>query len=329
MNEIALIVSLVLALLAVQNGFGKHLYDVEHGAGHLLEALKVWMLAGTVTHVTNVLQYWWVFQSTYKVVIGFNKLAFLLLYHRVFVTRWFQRLCKITILVVVLGTLSFVLATIFQCLPIAASWDKHVRGRCINNSPFRWSWAGYNLATELLIVFMPAKVIWGLNMDRIKKIGLVVLFMVGLFICAASALRIRALVESVKQTDTTWTSEPALLWSVVEAAVGLFCANIPFLRRPISQILPKSWTGSSSPGWTSSHSWGRWPGWRLKKGYKWHEPRTPLPTKPLGVSTEDIPMVPPSGVIHIRRDIDMEVEEQLEDAVNNRGDDDGIRPVHN
>ena len=175
-------------------------------------------------------------------------------------TRYFQRICIATIIIVVLGTYSFVLATIFQCTPIAKFWDKGIHGHCITNAAFRWSWAAYNLITDLFIVVMPIPVIRRLHMDRAKKAGLVIIFAMGLFTCATSAFRMKALVTSTQQPDTTWDSGPTFIWSEVEAAIGLVNVTLPPLKKLISEILPKSWrmisggSGSRKTGTTSTHS---------------------------------------------------------------------------
>jgi hypothetical protein len=200
-------------------------------------------------------QYFFLFQLFYKVTIGFNKMAFLLLYYRVFSSRGFRIVCTATIAVVLLGTTAFFIATVVECIPVEKSWNKTVPGNCINNGAFRWSWAGYNTATDLFITFMPMPVIRRLQMDRTKKAGLVTIFALGLFVCATSAFRMQALVASTHASDTPWDSTPAFIWSEVEAAVGLFCVCLPSLKKPISRLLPKSWSKTLSRN-RSKHGMG-------------------------------------------------------------------------
>lgn len=64
-------------------------------------------------------------------------------------------------------------------------------------------------------------ILWALQMSLLKRLGAIFIFGLGLFIVATSALRMKALVKSVSNPDTTWDSAPAFIWSDVEAAVGL------------------------------------------------------------------------------------------------------------
>ncbi|KAI9692100.1 MAG: hypothetical protein M1822_006330 [Bathelium mastoideum] len=210
---VGLLLTTATSSFAIMSGFGKHEKDFDNHEGNLHQALA----------------YFFFVQLSYKVTLGFNKLAFLMFYHHVFSVKTFQRVCKTSIAVVILGTLSFVVATIFQCVPIRKSRDTQVHGHCIDHSPFGWSWASFNTFTDLFIVFMPIRRVQLLQVKRAKKIGFAVFFSLGIFTCVVSAIRMKELVKSTDtDDDSTFTSEPALLWSVIEAAMGLICCNIPY-----------------------------------------------------------------------------------------------------
>ncbi|KAI9692757.1 MAG: hypothetical protein M1820_009400 [Bogoriella megaspora] len=201
---------------------------------------------------TDNLKYFFLFQLFYKITINLNKLAILSLYYCVFSSCGFRKICLGTVGVVALGTLSFFIATIFQCIPVEKAWHRHMPGQCIDNPVFRWAWATYNTTTDIFIVFMPFPIIRRLQMDKTKKAGLIVLFSLGLFVCATSAFRMWAIVIATEESDTTLSSMPAVTWSVVEAAAGLSCVCLPALKKPVSKLLPKSWTRPSF-GSASAH----------------------------------------------------------------------------
>ncbi|KAF2144363.1 uncharacterized protein K452DRAFT_206346, partial [Aplosporella prunicola CBS 121167] len=181
--------------------------------------------------------YFYLFQIFYKLVICFNKLAFLLLYLRVFQFTPFRPICLASIVVVIASSFSFILATILECIPVAKNWDKALPGHCIANAPFRWSWAGVNTLTDIWVSFLPAPFIQRLQMNRAKRAGLAVLFALGLFVCAASGIRMKAMVASTRAArDPTWDSAPAFLWSYVEASVGLVCTCLPSLRWLLARV---------------------------------------------------------------------------------------------
>ncbi|KAL1634858.1 hypothetical protein SLS58_010487 [Diplodia intermedia] len=209
----------------VRYGFGLRKEDIAAAGGNLRLALK----------------YFFLFQIFYKCVILFNKLAFLLLYLRVFQIHSFRLICLWSIAFVVVGSFSFIMATLLECLPIACNWNRTVAGgcRCINNSAFRWSWAAFNTLTDVWVALLPIPFIQRLQMSRAKKLGLCLLFALGLFVCVCSAIRMKALVASTRAVkDTTWDSAPAFLWSGIEAAVGLICTCLPSLRWLLSHVIP-------------------------------------------------------------------------------------------
>jgi hypothetical protein len=74
-----------------------------------------------------------------------------------------------------------------------------------------------------------------------SKIGLVVLFSMGFFICLTTALRMATLPQSLHAKEPTFESAPANLWSFIEAATGVICACLISLRKTISSMWPSKW----------------------------------------------------------------------------------------
>ncbi|PYH49464.1 uncharacterized protein BP01DRAFT_370908 [Aspergillus saccharolyticus JOP 1030-1] len=200
------IVNTVIGDLACHYAFGRHRADVVRSGGNIVLALKYFSL----------------FQILYKTVLCLNKLSFLTFYLRIFPTRPFRLVCWVTIGLVIASTFGFVLATIFQCIP-----------KCVDNTSFRWSWAGYNTAMDIWVCLMPLPVLAQLHLDRIRKVGV--------------------MLASTTIHDPTWGSFDALLWSAIEASTGIICACLPFLKHSAQKLVP-SWFVSLSNGSRKSHS---------------------------------------------------------------------------
>jgi hypothetical protein len=194
----------------------------------------------------NNRQYFWFFQVFYKLVLCLTKVSFVVFYLRIFPSKRFHQLCFVTMGVIVIGVVGFVFATVFQCVPVAGSWNKTLHSKCIDNSWFRWWWAGYNTVTDLWVFLMPMPLLARLQLDLVRKIGVMLMFALGLFVCITSIIRMRALVESTTTTDPTWGSFDALLWSSIEASCGIICACLPFLKHPIKYVFPKLFPSLSS-----------------------------------------------------------------------------------
>lgn len=183
-------------------------------------------------------QFWYLAQHACILVFAFNKLCFLTLYLRAFRSQQFRLACIVTIIVVASGTFAFEMVSVFQCTPIHKYWEKSTPGHCINNAADRWAFSTYNTAMDIWVCLSPVPVIWRIQMDLGKRIGLALVFVLGLFVCVTSIIRIHYLVSSVKSTDPTWGSLQAFLWGGVEASTGLICACLPSFKKCLSEFFP-------------------------------------------------------------------------------------------
>lgn len=74
-------------------------------------------------------------------------------------------------------------------LHLAFFWDRTIPGGpCINMMAFFRFANIANLLTDILILAMPIPIVWSLQLDRHKKIGVCGLFLLGGFVCIASIM---------------------------------------------------------------------------------------------------------------------------------------------
>ena len=71
-------------------------------------------------------------------------------------------------------------ATGLACIPREKLWHPWIQGKCIDRYVLDTFTAFINLAIDLWIFFLPQKIIWKLQMSKKRKIGMSVLFSVGL-----------------------------------------------------------------------------------------------------------------------------------------------------
>lgn len=72
------------------------------------------------------------------------------------------------------------LATILQCIPIQASWDKSVKNpKCINKDAFWYAFAATNTVTDFAIFLLPIYPAMKLQLNKREKIGLLAVFAMG------------------------------------------------------------------------------------------------------------------------------------------------------
>ncbi|MCJ1479222.1 hypothetical protein MMC13_007907 [Lambiella insularis] len=210
-----------------------------------------------------------------KTLYGFNliyvttppaiKLCILLMYRRLFPTRHF------TLAVYILGSVlilwwivSFVMGVV-NCMPIPGFWNPTLSARCINFENYSIGYAVVNISTDLIILTLPIRVVWRLQLPIGQKIGLTFIFLLGSFVCAASLVRLLNAILDLNDPDTTWAFVNAMIWTTIEPSVGVICACLPVMRPLVSALLPTKlrhrFFGHSSAGTNNdtNNSRSRWP----------------------------------------------------------------------
>ncbi|KAF9697717.1 hypothetical protein EKO04_003971 [Ascochyta lentis] len=220
-----LIVFAAMIYKATTYGFGLRVVDIKRTGGDYTKAMK----------------FFWLTQSFYKLANGFNKMAFVALYYRIFPQPHFRKACAVLMTISIGWTVSFLFVVIFQCSPVHRVYNRTIPGTCINFFWHRWTNAILNLLTDVAIFILPIPVIVRLNMSIGSRIGLVILFSMGFFICLTTALRMATLPLTLRTKEPSWESAPTNMWSFIESATGVICACLISLRQTIARLWPKKW----------------------------------------------------------------------------------------
>lgn len=125
-------------------------------------------------------QWFYVGQVVYKVLLGLNKVSLLFLYLRIFVSRAFQITCYIVMTIVVSWSFSAIMATILQCIPVNAYWDRSIKtAKCTNTDAFWYAYAIINIITDVMILVLPLWEIRKLHLPMQQRAGLMAIFAIG------------------------------------------------------------------------------------------------------------------------------------------------------
>lgn len=147
-------------------------YGFEGNANILWELCKMWW--------TDRSQYYWYNQTFYKIALNVTKISILLLYLRIFIQKWLRIGCYVLLaLVTTYGLISVFYSSVFQCTPVSKAYHKSIPGHCID---VRKTWqanAGFNIASDLMILVLPMPAIYSLQMTIKHKLGLIFLFGLG------------------------------------------------------------------------------------------------------------------------------------------------------
>lgn len=75
----------------------------------------------------------------------------------------------------------FVLVSIFSCRPVHALWDWELQpvSYCINSPGFYGTMAVVTILTDVLILCMPVRQVWKLQLSQRSRIALTFIFLIG------------------------------------------------------------------------------------------------------------------------------------------------------
>ena len=118
----------------------------------------------------------------YVLALGTIKMSFCLLYLHIFPGNKFRACCWWLLAIIVAQTISETLVVLFQCTPVHKAWDATglVEGTCVDMNTFYYANFAVKLASDLALFTLPIPKVVQLRMSVGKRIGLVVMFSLGL-----------------------------------------------------------------------------------------------------------------------------------------------------
>ncbi|KAI6379174.1 hypothetical protein MCOR25_002051 [Pyricularia grisea] len=216
---------LVPHLIAIQNGFGKHYYDLPDGA------------------LTRIVEPIYILENFYIVTLTFVRIAILCLYLRLFYRfGWFRALIIGTILIIVVANGTVLVLTILSCRPIERIWDTPGPrdATCMDVHSLSTAVATLSISEDFLLLLLP---LMPMLVDRLNKpsmpgfliplrsrVYVVGMFAVGTFAATSSAYRLDSLLRIGTSSDPSWDYVPVAHWSLLEFTAGIVVACLPAIR---------------------------------------------------------------------------------------------------
>ncbi|KAJ5709441.1 hypothetical protein N7493_010775 [Penicillium malachiteum] len=168
----------------------------------------------------------YVFEPIYITTAGIIKFSVLLMYYRIFPVRYIKLGGYILGGLTLAWVISIDLLAIFQCTPISKAFDRTLPGHCINLKGALIGNGAPNFITDILILALPAKLIWGLQANVWQRVSVICVFLTGSFVVFASIYRF-SLIFKFNIEDIAWTLADAQTWCVVEVAAAVISACLP------------------------------------------------------------------------------------------------------
>ena len=210
-------------------------------------------------------------QFLYPVAIALPKLAILFLYHRLFCRMLCRRTTQVTGVIIILTWLTSFLLAAFICHPFDYEWNfavEDVPGSGCGDVDLAQVVISFpNILTDILILIIPIRSLWRLQVPTAKKVGLLLTFGSGcLYVRSFHAIvvfgvynrltietgsgtitgiiRVVAFFIYEKEADesdaySTFLSNGLITWTIVEPSVYLIAATLPFMRPLLRRISDK------------------------------------------------------------------------------------------
>ncbi|KAI1476073.1 hypothetical protein F4774DRAFT_428487 [Daldinia eschscholtzii] len=160
-----------------------------------------------------------------------------------------------------------IVVTNLKCIPMKRIWDKSFPGECnLDEGVLEIGSASLNLALDVFILVLPQPIIWRLHMPKIKRMGVSVIFTIGILAIGASCTRVIRTLQ-YHSGDTTWVSSDLVISSLVEMTCSFLVFCVP--------VIPRLWNGSCAQDVTTLRTW-------YNRSTFWAHPRQKLPQPPIG-----------------------------------------------
>ncbi|KAJ0108407.1 hypothetical protein J7T55_005384 [Diaporthe amygdali] len=139
-----------------------------------------------------------------------------------------------------------------SCVPFEYLWNRTIEnGYCRMNTAYTSLWSAcFLFLTDIIILIIPQRVIWKLNMSRSRKLGVSVVFTFGMAACAASVVRLYYGITRIVNADATYHLSSLLLTGVCESTCTILVLCIPAVPKALHG-LKSSAILSSIPSWCS------------------------------------------------------------------------------
>ncbi|KAL8990812.1 MAG: hypothetical protein Q9169_008031 [Polycauliona sp. 2 TL-2023] len=202
------------------------------------DSLRPWIIAGLVTYDALLIAlmhrhggvHGW--DLTELDVNEANYASILVFYRRIFLSQkgdYFDWVLRIFMVVLIIFYTSTTLAKIWACDPRDRIWDRQIPGRCLSISGLFNASGLFNWITDILMILIPVKALWKLQMTTRAKAGIAAVFTLGfcapIFGIVGFAVRLKV----SPSKDKTYYNTEISLWAAAEIAIGFVCVCVPEL----------------------------------------------------------------------------------------------------
>ncbi|KAF4454279.1 integral membrane [Fusarium albosuccineum] len=183
------------------------------------------------THINHYLRIALATQVLYAACLGFIKLSIVIMIQRIFRTagKWFRLATWMAASICVCWMLYTMLIGFLICLPVQSAWGAAVPERCGNHITAYAAVAIIDIVSEVIIVLLPMKLVYDLQMNKAHKIGLVSVLGAGIVTITFSCVRLYY-VYNIDFDNITRSYAEASISSILQSGIAVMIASSPLLR---------------------------------------------------------------------------------------------------
>jgi hypothetical protein len=190
--------------------------------------------------LTVMLKLFYIEQWIYQLVIIATKISIVFLYLRIFPSNTSRKFAYIS-WAIIAGLLAYLVGFwvyyAVECRPLSYfwhQWDGEHEGSCPGTETAIYLNSSLNIFFDILVFFLPVPQIMRLQIkDPKRKLGILLTFLVGLFVTICSIVRLRYLAAYGQLSNITYNYNDIALWSGLEGDIGVICACMPTVAGPI------------------------------------------------------------------------------------------------
>jgi len=205
-------------LAGIHYGMGRHNVDV--AAPDVAQALKYQILCEIFYFADTAL---------IKLSIGF-------LLRRITPNgaKVYRNILYVSMAVLSLWSIITFCIALFQCSPVYTAWDKSTgKGHCLKPKAIAdvgYAFSAMDILFDWMFALLPVPMLWDIKMSLQVKLSLILILGLGIFASTATLIRLKYIVGLTKPSDILYSLTDALLWTTIEAGVGITAASIATMR---------------------------------------------------------------------------------------------------
>ncbi|KAI0175161.1 hypothetical protein BJ166DRAFT_621521 [Pestalotiopsis sp. NC0098] len=239
---------LIICPIWLSKGLGLHIEDV------------TWLTQAEVLYYNKLLLY--IAELFYAFALFFGKMSILCFYWRLFSVTDIKIPIQVLMVLSILWIIIRTFLGIFHCSPVQAFWLDIPGSYCaINDKQFFFGSILAHVCLDIAILALPIIQVRKLHLPKLQRIGIIAMFMFGIFICvAAVGIIITSVNFDSTSIDLSWNITDIVIWATVEVNLVTVSSCLPTVRPAFTfffgRFLPRSTLRSGSNTYGLSHKPG-------------------------------------------------------------------------